>query len=98
MQFTLNSIEQFLFNLEQNEKTVFSEHPDYFIYPLIPFFQIVHVLNIEDVLTQLNQIEVVLGGYLIRVDGYLVYTCSEFGVREEDLRRLTIQLLEIMRF
>ncbi|MCF7505321.1 hypothetical protein L3V34_16000 [Vibrio sp. L3-7] len=46
----------------------------------------------------LNQFESVLGGYLIRVDGYLAFTCPEFSVREDDLRRLTLQLLEIMRF
>lgn len=62
------------------------------------FFQLVHVCNTEQVIEQLNQFESVLGGYLIRVDGYLAFTCPEFSVREDDLRRLTLQLLEIMRF
>lgn len=98
MQSTLNPIEQFLLHLEQSERTVFSEYPDYLIYPILPFFQLVHVCNTEQVIEQLNQFESVLDGYLIRVDGYLAFTCPEFSAREDDLRRLTLQLLEIMRF
>ncbi|AYV25041.1 hypothetical protein L1D61_25700 [Vibrio mediterranei] len=98
MQRTLNPIEQFLLDLEQSERTVFSQYPDYLIYPVVPFFQLVHVCNLEQVIEQLNRFQSVLGGYLIRADGYLAFTCPEFRVREDDLRRLTLQLLEIMRF
>ncbi|MBU2895877.1 hypothetical protein [Vibrio hepatarius] len=98
MQPALNKIEIFLLKIEQNEEAVFSQHPDYVLYPVVPFFQLVHIHNIEQVIEKLHQFETTLGGFLIRVDGYVTLACPEFSVLEEDLRRLTIQLLEIMRF
>ncbi|MDN3612031.1 hypothetical protein ACODM8_17760 [Vibrio ostreicida] len=98
MQPELNQIEQFLLDLEQSEQAVFSRYQDYVIYPIVPFFQLVHVSNIEQVMEQLSQFASVSSGYLIRVDGYLTLACAEFSIREDDLRRLTLQLLERMRF
>lgn len=98
MQRELDQVESFLLKIEQNEDAVFSQHPDYVLYPVVPFFQLVHLHNIEQVIEKLHQFETTLGGYLIRVDGYITLACPESGVLEDDLRRLTIQLLEIMRF
>ncbi len=98
MQHALNPIEQFLLHLELNERMIFSQHPDYFIYPIVPFFQLVYVCNTEQMIKGLDRFESELGGYLMRSEGYLSFTCPEFNVDEDDLRRLTIQLLEIIRF
>ena len=98
MQPELDKVESFLLKIEQNEETVFSQYPDYVLYPIVPFFQLVHIHNLEQVIDKILQFETILGGFLIRVDGYITLACSELGVLEEDLRRLTIQLLEIMRF
>ena len=98
MQPELDKVESFLLKIEQNEETVFSQHPDYVLYPVVPFFQLVHLHNIEQVIENLLRFESTLGGFLIRVDGYITLACPESTVLEDDLRRLTIQLLEVMRF
>ncbi|RSD30304.1 hypothetical protein [Vibrio pectenicida] len=98
MQPELDKVESFLLKIEQNEETVFSQYPDYVLYPIVPFFQLVHIHNHEQVIDKIIQFETILGGFLIRVDGYITLACPESSVLEDDLRRLTIQLLELMRF
>lgn len=94
----LNEIEQFLLHLEQNENVVYEQHAEYLLFSVVPFFQIVHVINTLRVIQQLLFIESQFSGLLIRVDGYLTLACHEQNRRDDELRRLTIQLLEIMRF
>ncbi|HGF7167853.1 TPA: hypothetical protein AB5F34_004021, partial [Vibrio mimicus] len=65
---------------------------------LIPFFQLVHVLNLDEIIWFLISLEQSLKGKLVRSEGYLMITLSDKVYVEEDLRRFTIQLLEKMRF
>ncbi|EGR0570502.1 hypothetical protein E8L98_15690 [Vibrio cholerae] len=94
----LNDIEQFLLKLEKNEQLVFNDCPDDRILPLIPFFQLVHVLNLDEIIRFLISLEQSLQGKLVRSEGYLMITLSDDVYDEEELRRSTIQLLEKMRF
>lgn len=94
----LNETEQFLLHLERNESVVYQEHPDYLLFTIVPFFQLVHVINTQQVIQYLLQFELRSNGLLIRLDGYLTLACHEKNIRDDELRRLTIQLLEIMRF
>lgn len=98
MKIKLNQIEQFLLRLEENEKFVFENCPDDRIFQLIPFFQLVHVLNLDEIIWFLISLEQSLKGKLVRSEGYLMITLSDKVYVEEDLRRFTIQLLEKMRF
>ncbi|HDI3264683.1 TPA: hypothetical protein PMC50_003331 [Vibrio cholerae] len=94
----LNDVEQFLLHLEQNEGIVFEQYPNYVLLPVIPFFQLIHVQNVLQVIDRLHCFEPVSNGFLIRVDGYLTLACEERSIRDDNFRRITIQLLETMRF
>ncbi|EGQ8095639.1 hypothetical protein G4T96_002170 [Vibrio cholerae] len=98
MPVTLNEIEQFLLHIEQNEEVVFEQYTDYLLLPIVPFFQLVHVQNTQQVINGLLCFEPASNGFLIRVDGYLTLACEDHSIRDDDLRRITIQLLETMRF
>ncbi len=94
----LNDVEQFLLHLEQNEGIVFEQYLDYVLLPIIPFFQLIHVQNTLQVINRLQCFEPASNSFLIRVDGYLTLACEEHSIRYDDFRRITIQLLETMRF
>ncbi|GIA54395.1 hypothetical protein VCSRO39_3308 [Vibrio cholerae] len=94
----LNDVEQFLLHLEQNEGIVFEQYLDYVLLPIIPFFQLIHVQNTLQVINRLHCFEPASNSFLIRVDGYLTLACEEHSIRYDDFRRITIQLLETMRF
>ncbi|CAH8234928.1 hypothetical protein VAE122_3040171 [Vibrio aestuarianus] len=69
MSHKIDEVEQFLLNLEHNEQRILSLCPDHLLLPTLPFFQLVHVINIEEVIKQLATIEIITGGQFIRVDG-----------------------------
>lgn len=94
----LDDIEQFLLKLEQNEEVVFRDCQDDLIFPLIPFFQLVHVLNLDEIIRFIISIEHSQNGKLVRLDNTIMITIPEDSYDEELLRRLNIQLLERMRF
>ncbi|MDE1211615.1 hypothetical protein [Vibrio aestuarianus] len=98
MSHKIDEVEQFLLNLEHNEQRILSLCPDHLLLPTLPFFQLVHVINIEEVIKQLATIEIITGGQFIRVDGYLTLAIEEQLYQSEELRCLTLQLFEIMRF
>lgn len=91
-------VEQFLLRLERNERDVFVHHPDHILVPIIPFFQLVHAVNVECVLIQLSRFEQEEGNALIRLDGFLTLAADEKNIRPDDLRRWIITLCESMRF
>ncbi|MCO4174553.1 hypothetical protein K8D10_22685 [Aeromonas veronii] len=95
---TRNEIEQFLLHIEQNEDVVFEQYTDYLLLPIVPFFQLVHVQNTQQVINNLLGFESASNGFFIRVDGYLTLACEDHSIRDDDLRRITIQLFETMRF
>ncbi|GHW44590.1 hypothetical protein VCSRO56_3571 [Vibrio cholerae] len=95
---TLNEIEQFLLKLERNELLVFNDCPDDRILPLIPFFQLVHVLTLDEIMRFLISLEESLQGKLVRSEGYLMITLPDHAYDEEKLRIFTTQLQEKMRF
>ncbi|ARR51739.1 hypothetical protein ETN89_20995 (plasmid) [Photobacterium damselae subsp. damselae] len=94
----LNEIEQFLLRLEENEQFVFNYRQDDRILAILPFFQLVHVLNLNEIIRFLALLEQLMRGKLVRSNGYLMIALSDDVYDEEELRRLTIQLLEKMRF
>ncbi len=94
----LNNIERFLLKLERNEHEVFTHHPDHLLLPIIPFFQLVHVEDIELVLKQLSLFEQGKGQFLIRLDGFVTLAADGTNLQKEDLRRWTLQLIESMRY
>lgn len=94
----LSPIEQFLLRLERNERDVFSHNLDHVLLPIVPFFQLVHVVNIDHVLRLLSQFEQGEGSALIRIDGFLTLAAEEKSIPNEDLRRWTINLFDAMRF
>ncbi|WP_336934433.1 hypothetical protein [Vibrio cholerae] len=95
---TLNEIEQFLLKLERNELLVFNDCPDDRILPLMPFFQLVHVLTLDEIMRFLISLEESLQGKLVRSEGYLMITLPDHVYDEEKLRIFTTQLQEKMRF
>ncbi len=94
----LSNIERFLLKLERNEREVFTHYPDHVLLPIIPFFQLVHVEDIELVLKQLSLFEQGEGQFLIRLDGFVTLAADETSLRRDDLRRWTLQLIESMRY
>lgn len=94
----LSPLEEFLLKLERNERDVFSLYPEHILIPIIPFFQLVHIVNIDLVLRLLNHFEQGENSILIRLDGFLTLAADETSIRNEDLRRWTLQLLESMRY
>ncbi len=94
----LNKIERFLLKLEQNEHEVLTHYPDHVLLPIIPFFQLVHVEDIELVLKQLSLFEQRKGLFLIRLDGFVTLAADETNLQKDDLRRWIIQLIESMRY
>ncbi|QFQ77496.1 hypothetical protein F9277_08775 [Vibrio harveyi] len=94
----LSNIEQFLLKLELNEREVFAHYPDHVLLPIIPFFQLVHVEDIELVLKQLSLFEQGKGQFLIRLDSFVTLAANETSLRRDDLRRWTLQLIDSMRY
>ncbi|EGQ8131803.1 hypothetical protein CGI04_06865 [Vibrio parahaemolyticus] len=94
----LSNIERFLLKLERNEREVLTHYPDYVLLPIIPFFQLVHVEDIELVLKQFSPFEQGEGQFLIRLDGFVTLAADETSLQIDDLRRWTLQLLESMRY
>ncbi|MBS0045040.1 hypothetical protein KFE26_22565 [Shewanella sp. M16] len=93
-----DDIEYFLQRLEKNEVVIFKNYPDNLLLPIFPFFQLVHVINLEAVLALILQFEIAMKGVFIRVDGFLTLTIAEQDYSEDDVRRLSINLIETMRF
>lgn len=91
-------MEHFLHNLEKNEAVILNGYPDNLLLPIIPFFQLVHVINLDDIIALIFQFEIAIKGVFIRVDGFLSLTLAEEDYFEDDVRRLTINLIETMRF
>lgn len=94
----LTPLEEFLLKLERNERDVFNRYPEHILIPIIPFFQLVHVVNIELVLTLLSHFEQGESNILIRLDGFLTLAADETSIRNEDFRRWILHLLESMRY
>jgi hypothetical protein len=94
----MNEVEVFLMNLEDNEVLVFEQYPDLVILPLIPFFQLTKVQNTYQMCEKLISFESIFGGFLIRVNGDITLACVENGINRDHIRRLTIKLIETMRF
>ncbi|GIB52569.1 hypothetical protein VCSRO187_3353 [Vibrio cholerae] len=95
---TLNFIEAFLVKLEENEKHVFLNCPEYIIVPLFPFFQLAYLLNLSEVLILLESIETESKGYIIRDTSNIALAYNEHRQLNEFIRYQTINILEKMRF
>jgi hypothetical protein len=91
-------IEIFLQRLEKNEEIILSDYHDHLLLPIFPFFQLVHVVNLEIVIDLILQFEIVINGVFIRVDGFMTLTIAEQDYSQDEVRRLTFNLLEKMRF
>lgn len=94
----MEPIETFLAYIEQNEKHVFQFCLDDMLYPIIPFYQLIYVLNIEDVIHELMSIDEQFASRLIRVDGYLTSVMAEENYHEAEFKRSVIHILKMMRF
>ncbi|AVI67764.1 hypothetical protein CKQ84_19000 [Shewanella sp. WE21] len=88
----------FLQHLEKNEVVILGKYPNHLLLPILPFFQLVHVINLEAVIELILQFELVVKGVFIRVDGFLTLTIAEQDYSAENVRRLSINLIENMRF
>ncbi len=95
---SLDGIERFLLHLEQNEGIIFRDCPEHLLLPIMPFFQLVHLVNLEAVIKMLLQIEQMTQGMFIRVDGFITFTIVEQDYSERDVRQFSIKLFELMRF
>jgi len=91
-------IESFLQHLEANEIIIFTDYKDNLLLPIFPFFQLVHVVNLEVIIELILQFELAMKGVFIRVDGFLTLTIAEQDYSEDDIRRLSINLFDNMRF
>lgn len=91
-------IEHFLQRLEKNEAVILRDYPDNLLLPIFPFFQLVHVINLDAIIALILQFEIAIKGVFIRVDGFLTLTIAEQDYSEDDVRRLSINLIETMRF
>ncbi|PIW61465.1 hypothetical protein [Shewanella sp. CG12_big_fil_rev_8_21_14_0_65_47_15] len=91
-------IQHFLQRLETNETVILRDHKDNLLLPIFPFFQLVHVVNLEVTIELILQFEIAMKGVFIRVDGFLTLTIAEQDYSEDDVRRLSINLFEKMRF
>lgn len=94
----LNIIEEFLFNLELNEDHVFDDFPSHLVLRIMPFFQLVHVLNIEEVIVRLMLFESAFSGKLIRVEGYITLAVDQNMVSKGKMICLINKLYGLMRF
>jgi hypothetical protein len=94
----LDSKESFLYHIEKNGEEVFKNNQDDLLLPLIPFFQIVYVNNINEVLEQLLIFETETNGLLVRFNEYISLAVSESNYNEKQIRTLMMKLLEIMRY
>ena len=95
---TCDYIQQFLQRLEKNESVIFRDYPDNLLLPVFPFFQLIHLVNLEAVIDLIFQFEMASKGVFIRVDGFLTLTIAEQDYSEDNVRRLSINLFEKMRF
>ncbi|AQS37655.1 hypothetical protein Sps_02501 [Shewanella psychrophila] len=95
---SLDGVERFLQRLEQNEKVIFRDYPDHLLLPIVPFFQLVHLGNLETVIEMILQFEIMTKGMFIRVDGFLTFTIVEQDYLEDEVRHFAINLFENMRF
>jgi hypothetical protein len=91
-------IQHFLQRLETNETVILRDHKDNLLLPIFPFFQLVLVVNLEVTIELILQFEIAMKGVFIRVDGFLTLTIAEQDYSEDDVRRLSINLFEKMRF
>ncbi|EKT64612.1 hypothetical protein [Providencia burhodogranariea] len=94
----MGSVEFFLAYIEKNEKHIFQFCLDDLLYPIIPFYQLIYVLNIEDVIKALIRIDKQFDSRLIRVDGYLTIAMAEQNYQEAEFKRSVIHILKMMRF
>lgn len=94
----MERVENFLAYIEQNEKHVFQFCLDDMLYPIIPFYQLTYVFNIEDVIQALMNIDKQFDSRLIRVDGYLTIVMAEQNYQETEFKRSVIHILKMMRF
>lgn len=94
----LNIVENFLLNLELNERMVFKDCPRHLVLHLMPFFQLVHVLNVDEVIGGLMLFERVFSGKLIRVEGYITLAVDEHMVSEDKMCNLINKLYSLARF
>ncbi|WP_434525699.1 hypothetical protein [Photorhabdus asymbiotica] len=95
---TKDHIESFLLRLENNEEQVFEFFQDYLLLPILPFFQLVHIVNTEEIMEELANIDKTFDSMMIRVDGYLTVAIAEKNYQEKELRNMVIHILQIMRF
>lgn len=91
-------IESFLLRIKENEEYVFKNSLDDFIFPIIPFYQLIYLTNIELILKELINLEYQLNCRLIRLDGYLTIAVDEQHSQEDKIKDSTIRILKIMRF
>lgn len=94
----MEPVENFLAYIEKNEKHVFHFCLDDMLYPIIPFYQLIYVLNIEDVIQALMNIDKQFDSRLIRVDGYLTVVMDERNYQEAEFKRSVIHTFKLMRF
>ncbi|EKT60080.1 hypothetical protein [Providencia sneebia] len=94
----IGPIESFLDYIEKNEKHVFQNCLDDAIYPIIPFYQLVYVLNVEDTIKELIDIDKQFNSKLIRVDGYLTAVMAEENYQKKEFTNSVIHILKMMRF
>ncbi|WP_036773138.1 hypothetical protein [Photorhabdus australis] len=95
---TKDHIESFLQRLENNEEQVFEFFQDYLLLPILPFFQLIYIVNTEEIIEALANIDKTFDSMMIRVDGYLTVAISENNYQEKELRNMVIHILQIMRF
>ncbi|KAA1195504.1 hypothetical protein [Photorhabdus heterorhabditis] len=95
---TKDHIESFLLRLENNEEQVIEFFQDYLLFPILPFFQLVHIVNTEEIMEALANIDKTFDSMMIRVDGYLTAVISENNYQEKELINMVIHILQIMRF
>ncbi|EKN4037952.1 hypothetical protein NUF46_004283 [Yersinia enterocolitica] len=91
-------IERFLSRLESNETHIFNFCTDFLFIPIFPFFQLVHILNMEEVIDELTKIDSVFNSLMIRVDGYLSLALDEVNYDEKMMKNMVTHVLNIMRF
>lgn len=91
-------IECFLTRIESNEAHVFNFHPDYLFIPILPFFQLVYVLNKKEIMDTLTNIDSTFNSLMIRVDGYLCLALDEVNYDEKAMSSMVTHVFNIMKF
>ncbi|AWS50752.1 hypothetical protein AM461_07980 [Providencia rettgeri] len=91
-------VEHFLAYLEENEKYVFEFCLDESIYPIIPFYQLIYISNIQEVIKVLIRMDEKFKSRLIRIDGYLTVVMDEQNYQAMEFKYHVVQLLKMMRF